>query len=280
MKGVIVAAGYGTRFLPITRTVPKEMLPLLTRPSLDFIVQEMVDAGITDILVISSRRKRTLEDWFDWDKELEAVFEREGAAHKLSKLTPPAANVVFVRQHEMKGTGHAILLARSFVGSDPFVVAYPDDLFGEPNCTAQLIAAHETTGRSVLAAHDLTGQDVSRYGVLDVAQDEGGLRLERIVEKPPPGSEPSTLISLGRYLFTPTLFDELERGLQRHEGGEYYHIDAINHLATLGEVGVQIVDAERWDTGAPLGYAKAFIEVALQDREVGATLREWLKQRL
>lgn len=280
MKGVIVAAGYGTRFLPVTRTLPKEMLPLLTRPSLDFIVAELVEAGITDILVISSRRKRVLEDWFDWDKELQSVFEREGAEHKLAKLAPPAANVHFVRQHEMKGTGHAIALARSFVGDDAFVVAYPDDLFGQPNCTAQLIETHRATGRGVLAAHDLSGSDVSRYGVLDVATDEGGLRLERIVEKPPAGTEPSHLVSLGRYLFTPTLFDELERGLRLHEGGEYYHIDAINHLAALGEIGVRVVDAERWDTGAPLGYAKAFIQVALDDPDVGEALAAWLKSRL
>ncbi len=277
MKGVIVAAGYGTRFLPVTRALPKEMLPLLDRPSIDFIVEEFIDAGITEILIISSRRKKVMEDWFDWDKELQAVFKQEGAQAKLRKLVPPRANVHFVRQQRMEGTGHAILLAKSFVGNDPFVVAYPDDLFGPPNCTAQLIETHQRTGRAVLSAHDLTGHDVSRYGVLDVENDEAGLRLERIVEKPELGTEPSHLISLGRYLFTPTLFAELERGLQTHEGGEYYHIGAINHLAALGEVAVCIVDAPRSDTGDLLGYAKTFVQVALADERIGADLREWLK---
>ncbi len=146
MKGVIVTAGYGTRFLPVTKTIPKEMLPLVTRPSIDFIVEEFVASGITEILFITSRRKKSLEDYFDHERELEAVFEAAGDMKKLQAIAPTKATCYFVRQPEMRGTGHALLLARSFVGAEPFVVAYPDDLhFGSPPLARQLI---ERLGRN------------------------------------------------------------------------------------------------------------------------------------
>ena len=152
MKGVIVTAGYGTRFLPVTKTIPKEMLPLVTRPSIDFIVEEFVASGITEILFITSRRKKSLEDYFDHERELEAVFEAAGDTKKLQAIAPPRATCYFVRQPEMRGTGHALLLARSFVGTEPFVVAYPDDLhLGSPPLARQLIDAWEKTGCTVLA---------------------------------------------------------------------------------------------------------------------------------
>ena len=140
MKGIIVAAGYGTRFLPVTKTIPKEMLPLLTKPSISFIVEEFVASGIREILIISSRRKKALEDYFDREMELEGVFQAESAKEKLEAITPLGANFYFVRQQEMKGTGHALLLAKTFVGEDPCVVAYPDDLvLGPKPLAAQLI---------------------------------------------------------------------------------------------------------------------------------------------
>jgi len=280
MKAVLVAAGYGTRFLPITRVVPKELLPLGSRPALDVVVQELLDGGVTELLVITSRRKGTLDAWFDWDAELKAVFEREGAKAKLAKLEPPKLHVQFVRQQHMGGTGHALLLARSFAAGEPVVVAYPDDLFGEPNATAQLVAAHRATGASVLSAADLSGQDVSRYGVLDVEQRGGRPWVRALVEKPALGSEPSHLISLGRYLFTSELFDALEEGLKHHSGGEYFHVAAINALAAAGRVVAQVVDAPRYDTGAPLGYAQAFVEWGLADPDHGQAFEAWLRARL
>lgn len=281
MKGVIVAAGYGTRFLPVTRAVPKEMLPLVDRPAIDFLVDELVSAGVDELLVISSRRKKVMEDWFDVDKELEAVFTREGSAAKLAQLSPTAAKVHFLRQPEMRGTGHALLLARSFVGREPFVVAFPDDLFGQPNVTAALIAAHRQTGASVLSAQQLGPEaDVSRYGVLDVVGDTEVRAVRRLVEKPPRGEEPSRWISLGRYLYTAEIFDALDARLAHHTRGEFFPVDAINDLAGAGRVVAAAVDAPRWDTGEPLGYVQAFIEAALERPELAPALRSWLATKL
>lgn len=280
MKGVIIAAGYGTRFLPVTRVVPKELLPIVDRPAIDLVVQEMAEAGVDELLIVSSRRKRALEDWFDRDPELEAVFEREGAAEKLARIAPPKVKATFVRQQRMAGTGDALLLAREFAGSDPVVVAYPDDLFGAPNCTAQLVDTFLRTGRSVLSATDLKGEDVSRYGVLAVQDVEGELLLKGIVEKPPRGQEPSTLVSWGRYVYTPEFFGLLEEGRKYHKGGEYYHVNAVNALAARGRVAVRVVDAPRLDTGTPVGYLQAVIDVALGRPDVGPELEAWLRKRV
>lgn len=278
-KGIIVAAGYGTRFLPITRVVPKELLPLVDRPCLDHVVQELVEAGVTSLLVITSRRKRSIEDWFDWDKELEGVFTAEGADAKRAKLTPPAVDVTFVRQQRMGGTGDALLLARDFAGDEPAIVAFPDDLFGPPNASAALIATWERTGSAVLAAADLGTADVSRYGVLAVEAGDPP-RVTRIVEKPPAGTEPSKLVSLGRYLYTPALFAALAEHRRDHAGGEYFPQAAINAVAAAGGVHACVLASPRYDTGAPLGYLQASIEEALSRPELGPALRSWLAERL
>ena len=280
VKGVIVAAGYGSRFLPITRCLPKEMLPIVDRPAVDFIVQEYIDAGIEDILVITSRRKKVLEDWFDRHPELELAMA--DSPKKLAKLEPPKARVHFIRQHAMKGTGHAILHARTFAGNDPVVIAFPDDLFTGGNCAADLIAAYEKTGCSVMSALDLPGEDVSRYGVLEpMDRDDGVIGVRRIVEKPAKGTEPSTLVSLGRYLYTPEIFQLLAEGLERHaEGeGEYFPSDGINTLGAEGKVVAAVVDAVRRDTGQPFEYMQAVVELALEHEAIGDRFRAWLKER-
>ena len=166
MKGVILAAGYGTRFLPVTKTIPKEMLPLMNKPSIAFIVEEFLRSGIYEILLITSRRKKVMEDYLDREMELEYVFDKEGAAEKLQKIAPYKAKVYFVRQQEMLGTGHALLQAKSLLKEEPFVVAYPDDLhFGDPPLTKQLIDSYHETGCSVLATlYD--PPEINRYGVL------------------------------------------------------------------------------------------------------------------
>ncbi len=273
VKGVIVAAGYGTRFLPVTRVVPKELLPIVNRPALAWVVDEMAEAGIEDVLVITSRRKRSIEDWFDTDVELEHRKGREA-------LGLPNVRATFVRQHEMMGTGHALLLAEGFAGGDPVVVAFPDDLFGAPNLSAQLVSAWGRTGCSVLSCGDLTGQDVSRYGVLD-AVDEGGVwRVNRIVEKPAPGREPSHLVSWGRYLYTAEVFEALHEGLRSHSGeGEFFATEAINTLAARGRMVATVSSAPRYDTGQPLGYLTTVVELGMQDPQVGAAFTAWLRQR-
>ena len=278
MKGVIVAAGYGTRFLPVTKTVPKEMLPLIDTPSIEFIAREFIASGITEILVISSRRKRALEDYFDREVELESVFEREGATAKLEKIKPPEVSVTFVRQTEMRGTGHALLAARDFAGDDPVVVAYPDDLhFGEPPLAAQLIERWRETGASVLATlHD--PPQLERYGVLALAAD--GLHVTDIVEKPAPGTEPSREASIGRYLYTPEFFGYLQEGWRRHlaagEPGEYYHVGALKALMADGRVVHSRIRGERIDTGAPAGYLRAILRHAAGDPQYREVLQSEL----
>ncbi|MFK7931744.1 MAG: UTP--glucose-1-phosphate uridylyltransferase [Myxococcota bacterium] len=280
VKGVIVAAGYGSRLLPITRVVPKELLPLVDRPAIDFIVQEFVEAGIEELLVITSRRKRALEDWFDRDPELDEVFAREGATDKLRRSQPPKIRAYTVRQTTMGGTGDALRLVRAFAGTDPVVVAYPDDLFVGCNVTSQLIEAHAQTGCCALIAEDLGDVDVSRYGVLDAVTEGELLRVRRIVEKPPAGTEPSKMVTYGRYLYTPEFFPVLDAHFERHTSGEFYPMGAIEQMAGDGKVVAALLQGSRRDTGTALGYMKATIDEALARPDLGPALRAWLSERL
>ncbi len=273
MKGVIVAAGYGTRFFPVTKTIPKEMLPLLTKPSIDFIIEEFIDSGIDEILVISSRRKKSLEDYLDREVELETALEASGKKDLLTKIAPPRCACHFVRQQRMMGTGHAILLAESFVGNSPFVVAYPDDLFfSDKPLSRQLIDTYEATGCSVLATvHN--PPDLSRYGILALAKD--GLHVERIVEKPLPGTEPSKEASIGRFLFAPEIFARLKSALAHHKGGEFFHTSGINALSEEGKVVYKRAEGKRLDTGEPLGYFEAILEYAHASPEYAAVIKKY-----
>ena len=277
MKGLIVAAGYGTRFLPVTKTIPKEMLPLIDRPSIDFIVEEFVRSGVTEILIISSRRKKALEDYFDREVELETVFAREGAGGKMERIRVPEAEIFFVRQREMHGTGHALLLAEPFVGNEPFLVAYPDDLhFGEPPLASQLVAAYRETGCSVMATiHD--PPDLERYGVLSLAED--GLHVTDIVEKPAPGTEPSREASIGRYLYTPDIFPFLREGWEAHTpGGEYYHTYALKKLMNANRVVYRRTGGLRLDTGAPAGYLQAILTYAAGRPDLAEVLEKEMRR--
>ncbi len=278
MKGIIVAAGYGTRFLPVTKTVPKEMLPVINVPSIAFIVDEFVRSGIEDVIIISSRRKKVLEDYFDREIELEGIFEKEGKADRLERIAPPAnVRFAFVRQQRMLGTGHALLQVRGLVGDEPCIVAYPDDLhLGDPPLAAQLIDAWRTTGCSVMASVHEAG-DVSRYGVLDIAQD--GSHVKAIVEKPLRGAEPSHEVSIGRYLYTKEFFDYLEEGWERHEGGEYFHIYALNKLMEAGKVVYKRLTGTRLDTGEPEGYLDAILRYADTVPSLRAVVDDFIENR-
>ncbi len=277
MKGVIVAAGYGTRFLPVTKTIPKEMLPLVTRPSIEFIVEELVASGITEILFITSRRKKALEDYFDREVELEGAFRAAGDEKKLARIAVPRAQFYFVRQSEMKGTGHALLLARAFVGAEPFVVAYPDDLhFGPVPLARQLIETWEKTGCSVLATlHD--PPDLNRYGVISIAPD--GLHVAGIVEKPAPGQEPCREASIGRFLYAPDFLEQLAEEWKRHRQGEFFHTPAVLALARRNRVVFRRVEGQRLDTGEPGGYLEAIIRYARGVPELARELERILGER-
>ena len=278
MKGIIVAAGYGTRFLPVTKTVPKELLPVGTRPSIAFIVDEFVASGIDDIVIISSRRKKSLEDYFDREIELEELFRREGKADKLAAIAPPEARIAFVRQREMRGTGHALLQVASLVGGEACVVAYPDDLHvGERPLAAQLVEVYEKTGKTVMATI-LESGDVSRYGVVDPAPD--GLSVRGFIEKPARGAEPSHEVSIGRYLYTPEFFDLLAEGWAKHEKGEYFHTYALDRLIAAGKVAYKRVEGERLDTGEPAGYLGAILRNAAADPQLRPVLEAFARERL
>ena len=286
MKGIIVAAGYGTRFLPVTKTIPKEMIPLVNVPSIQFIVDEFVNSGITDIVIISSRRKKVLEDYFDREVELESVFEREGKKKQLETIAPPKANIAFVRQQRMMGTGHALLQVKSWIGNDACVVAYPDDLhIGKTPLASQLVKAYDETGCSVLASITEPG-DVSRYGVLAISKD--GKHVSGIVEKPAKGSEPSHEVSIGRYLYTPEFFTLLEEGWRAHMEaaekagrvpGEYFHIYALNKLMDAGKVVFCQTEGERLDTGEPAGYLDAVLRYADTVPEFRSVIEKFIASR-
>jgi UTP--glucose-1-phosphate uridylyltransferase len=277
MKGVIVTAGYGTRFLPVTKTIPKEMLPLVTRPSIDFIVEEFVASGITEILFITSRRKKALEDYFDREVELESVFSAAAEPEKLERIAPTKARCYFVRQREMRGTGNALLLARPFTGGEPFVAAYPDDLhFGRTPLARQLIETYEKTGCTVLATlHD--PPDINRYGVISIAAD--GLHVTGIVEKPPKGAEPSREASIGRFLYAPDFLAQLEEEWERHGEGEFFHTPAVLALARKGRVVFRRIEGERLDMGEPGGYLEAIIRYAESVPELKRDLDRILARR-
>jgi UTP--glucose-1-phosphate uridylyltransferase len=279
MKGIILAAGYGTRFLPITKTIPKEMLPLGTRPALDYVIQEYIDSGITDILIINSRRKKVLEDYFDREPELEAVFQREGKPRNIEKITPPPAQLYFVRQQSMEGTGAAVMLAREFAGSDPCVLAFPDDLhFGPTPLARQLIEVHQATGNSVLALEERPeGEDISRYGVAGVVPGSNPLLVTSLVEKPAPGTEASRFISIGRYLITPQIFDVLADERRAHAGGEFYLTSAFHRVAGVGHLSGCVYEGERLDTGEPQGYYQALVRFILNDPDQADDFRAFLR---
>ena len=263
MKGIIVAAGYGTRFLPVTKTVPKELLPVGTKPSIAFIVDEFVQSGIEDIIIISSRRKKSLEDYFDREIELEGLFLKEGRKDKLALIEVPAARISFVRQTEMRGTGHALLQVKELIGNEACVVAYPDDLHvGDIPLARQLIDLYSQTGKCVLATI-LEPGDVSRYGVVDPEPDGVGVR--GFVEKPARGREPSHEVSIGRYLYTPEFFEKVAEGWALHTAGEYYHSYALDRMIEAGKVAFKRVDGERLDTGDPAGYLEAILRNAALD---------------
>jgi len=280
MKAVILAAGYGTRFLPGTKTIPKEMFPLIDTPAIDLIVKELVSAGVRDILIVTSRRKKPLEDYFDREIELEMTFREEGAQAKLRSIHPVDVNVFFMRQQQMAGTGDALLLVEPFVDGGPFVVAYPDDvLIRGANLTAQLMELYKRTGHTVLAGQELDG-DVSRYGVMDTEVRDGVEYVKGMVEKPPPGTEPSRLVGYGRYLYAPEIFDCLKATRSDAQGREFTQTEAIQRLAAQGRVVVKRFEGKILDVGTPQGYLHSFIEYGLLREEFRPDLLHYMRQVL
>lgn len=280
MKGIILAAGFGSRFLPATKTIPKEMFPLIDTPAIELVVREFAASGIRDILIVTSRRKKVLEDYFDRDVELESAFDQEGSTDKLGLIRPTELNIFFQRQHTMAGTGDALMQVQPFVEGSPFIVAYPDDvLLDGPPIAAQLIEVHERTGLTVLAGQERPHGDISRYGVMELYTDNGSEWVRSVVEKPAPGKEPSRMVAYGRYLYTPDLFDALRntRGSQS-SGQEFTQTDAINELARQRKVTLARITGTLMDVGTPQGYVEAIVESGLRREKFRKPLLEFLRK--
>ena len=280
MKGVILAAGYATRFLPASKTIPKEMFPLIDRPAIDFIVQEMADSGIRDILLVSSRRKKVMEDYFDREVELSSAFSESNEFEKLEVIKPIEVNIFTLRQQHMMGTGNALMLVEPFVGNEPFVVAYPDDIvLGEKPLSKQLIEAWEKTGSTVLAVKQMQEDQLSRYGVIEPENSGKIMKVKKMVEKPKQGAAPSRFVSFGRYLYTSDLFDALKTSDKNHSHkGEFTQTEAINHLADNGMVSAVEFEGFRYDLGEPLGFLTSAMQIGLTRPEYKKPLLEEMRR--
>ena len=265
---VFPVAGRGTRFLPATKAVPKEMLPIVDKPLIQFAVEEALEAGATRLVFITHSSKRAIEDHFDQDPELERVLAASGKNEILERVQgvlPKDASCVFIRQGEPLGLGHAVLCAQPAVGNEPFFVHLPDDLIcGETGCLAQMAAEFEKRGASAIAVEDVPRDKTKSYGIVDV---DDAQRLKQIVEKPDPIDAPSTLAVVGRYLLTPTIFRMLEK-TGRGAGGEIQLTDAIADLLIEEPVYAFRFAGKRYDCGSKLGYIQATLDVARADPEI------------
>ncbi len=284
-KAVFPAAGWGTRFLPATKAQPKEMLPLVDKPVIQYAVEEAVAAGIEQVIIITSSQKRAIEDHFDLSYELEHLLEEKGEIEKLRlvRRISDLAQIAYVRQKEQLGLGHAILMAKDLIGHEPFAVLLPDDVVvADRPCIGQLIHAYERTHASVVAVMEVPAADVSRYGIVAAEVDEthlDGGRLRRmtgIVEKPQPADAPSTLAVIGRYVLTPKIFDKLEQ-TQRGSGGEIQLTDAIESLMAEQSVYTYEFEGLRYDAGTTMGWLQATVDLALQRPDLASEFRSHLR---
>jgi UTP--glucose-1-phosphate uridylyltransferase len=282
-KAVFPAAGWGTRFLPATKAQPKEMLPLVDKPVIQYAVEEAVAAGIEQVIIVTSSQKRPIEDHFDRSYELEHLLEAKGDIEMLRRIRRigDMAQISYVRQKEQLGLGHAVLMAKELIGHEPFAVILSDDVVvGERPAIGQLIEAHRASHGSVVAVMEVEQADVSRYGVIDADPQEahGDDRLYRVrglVEKPDPETAPSNLAIIGRYVLTPKIFEKLEQ-TPRGAGGEIQLTDALEALIGDQDVFAYAFEGKRYDAGTTMGWLKASVELALERHDIGAEFRRYL----
>lgn len=279
-KAIIPAAGLGTRFLPETKAMPKEMLPVVDKPAIQLIVEEAIASGITDILIIIGKGKRAIEDHFDSNTELELNLESKGKDEMLKSVKETnGLNIYFKRQEHPNGLGDAVHTAKSFVGEDPFVIMLGDDLMtDETPLTKQLIDSYEETGLSTLAVMKVPHEDTSKYGVINPAKEvsDGLYDVTNFVEKPNPEDAPSDLAIIGRYLLTADIFDILEN-TKPGKGNEIQLTDAIDTLNKKGKVYAHEFKGDRYDTGNKFGWLQTNIEFGLKHPEVSDELKQYIK---
>jgi len=284
IKAVIPAAGLGTRFLPATKAMPKEMLPVVDKPAIQYVVEEAVSAGLTDVLLITGRNKNALENHFDRVAELETILERKGDTAKLASVnySTDLADMHYVRQGDPNGLGHAVLRAKKHVGNEAFAVLLGDDIIDERDeLLTRMIDVHLERGGSVVALLEVDPALTHLYGVATVeSTDESDVvRITGLVEKPAPGTAPSNLAIIGRYILKPEVFDVLERTAPG-KGGEIQLTDALETLSTEniagGVLGV-VFGGRRYDTGDKLDYIKAIVQLASDRPDLGPELKPWLR---
>lgn len=282
-KAVIPAAGLGTRVLPATKALPKEMLNIVDKPSLQYIVEELVEAGITDIVIITGRNKNSIEDHFDYSYELEETLKNAKKLDLLDKVEhiSSMANICYIRQNMPLGLGHAILKAKTFVGEDPFIIALGDDIIYNPEkvVSKQLIEKYNKYGKSIVACQEVNEEDVNKYGIVKIKKDldEKTFEIEDFVEKPKIEEAPSKIACLGRYLLSPKIFEFLENA-EVGKGGEIQLTDSILAMLNSGEeVLAYKFDGKRYDIGNKFGLLVANIEYGLRNEETRKELEEYLK---
>ena len=280
-KAVIPAAGFGTRFLPVTKAIPKEMLPIVDTPTLQYVVEEAVKSGITEILIILGKNKKCIEDHFDISVELEQLLIRTKKNEYLKQIRDISkmAHIYYVRQKEMNGSGMAVLEAEAFVGNEPFAVLYGDDIIYNPQkpCLKQLIDAYETTGKIILGCQEVPKEEASKYGIVKPGATKGKYtEVIRLVEKPKIAELPSTLASIGRYILTPDIFDIIKR-TPAMANGEVCLTDAIQTIADSTGAYAYTFEGRRYDVGYKLGYIQATIEYGLRDEKLKDGLKTYLK---
>ncbi|RLC59255.1 MAG: UTP--glucose-1-phosphate uridylyltransferase [Chloroflexi bacterium] len=277
-KALILAAGYGTRFLPATKAVPKEMLPILDRPVIQYIVEEALAAGLDQIIIVTAMSKRAIEDHFDRNPDLEAALEKKPDFLKeVQRIS--GVEIAFVRQKEMKGQSHAILGARRFMGDEPFALFYPDDvIFSDKPAIGQLLDVQKRHGGSVVAVQRVPQQEIVHYGAIEGELVEDGVyRVRRIVEKPPADEAPSNLGSVGRFVLSADIWPLLEK-TPPSIGGEMFFTDTMTLLMEQGgDLFACEYEGERFDTGRPIGLLKASIYAALRRPDIAPELAEYLR---
>ncbi|MBM3686222.1 MAG: UTP--glucose-1-phosphate uridylyltransferase GalU [Actinobacteria bacterium] len=281
---VIPAAGLGTRFLPATKATPKEMLPVVDKPAIQYVVEEAVAAGLDDVLFVTGRSKRPLEDHFDRNLELEAALEAKGDATRLLSVTESndLARIHYVRQGDALGLGHAVLMAERHVGDHPFAVLLGDDLIDPRDAVLQrMIAVRDELGGSVLCLMEVPRDQISLYGCAAVSPTgtDSVVRVTDLVEKPEVDAAPSSLAVIGRYILDPEIFSVLAR-TPPGRGGEIQLTDALRELALAGRVHGVLFRGRRYDTGDRLSYLQAVIQLALERDDLGPALRAWLPSAL
>ncbi|MEX0786678.1 MAG: UTP--glucose-1-phosphate uridylyltransferase GalU [Dehalococcoidia bacterium] len=280
-KAVVLAAGYGTRLLPATKAQPKEALPLVDKPIIQYSVEEAAASGIEEVIIVTSSGKRAVEDHFDRSFELEQTLAAKGEVERLEELQriSKLAHIVYVRQHEQRGIGDAVLTVRRVVGDEPFVLMFPDDVIvAEVPVARQLVSVFEKHAGSVLAVEEVPQAEIESYGIIDGEPvGEGVYQVRAVVEKPKPDEAPSNLAIVGRYVLTPEIFDVLDE-TPPGKGGEIQITDGLGLLLKKQPVFALQFQGRRYDTGRPLGLLKASIEIGLERPDIGPELRSYLRK--